>query len=163
MKNFMTFTGIGLSVLLTGCVGVGPNTQQGAVTGGALGAIAGAIIGHNSSGSDGLSGAILGATAGAIAGGAMGNAVDHQNGTLYGSGEQAGPPQPPTTSPADTMQAPPDPRAVWVPGYWLYSRDGYAWIGGHWEIPPPRRTVFVAPHWELSGGRYVYYHSYWRP
>lgn len=27
--------------LLTGCVGVGPNTQQGAVTGGALGALAG--------------------------------------------------------------------------------------------------------------------------
>ena len=37
-----------LSALSAGCVGTGPNTQQGAVTGGALGALAGGIIGNNS-------------------------------------------------------------------------------------------------------------------
>jgi hypothetical protein len=47
-----------LSTLLSGCVGTGPNTQQGAVTGGTLGAIAGAIIGHNSRGGDALGGAL---------------------------------------------------------------------------------------------------------
>src|SRR5258706_15457647 len=74
---------LALSALLSGCVGTGPNTQQGAVTGGALGALAGAIIGHNSAGADALGGALLGGAAGAIAGGAIGNSVDNQRGTIY--------------------------------------------------------------------------------
>ncbi len=36
-----------LSLFCAGCVGTGPNTQQGAVTGGVLGAIAGGIIGSS--------------------------------------------------------------------------------------------------------------------
>ena len=34
---------LALSFLFTGCVGTGPNTQQGAVAGGALGALAGVL------------------------------------------------------------------------------------------------------------------------
>ena len=82
-KHILLISTLASSALLSGCVGTGPNTQQGAVTGGTLGAIAGAVIGHNSRGGDALGGAILGATAGAIAGGAIGNSVDAQRGTLY--------------------------------------------------------------------------------
>src|SRR5687768_7588050 len=73
-----------LCALLTGCVGTGPNTEQGAVAGGALGALAGGIIGHNSRGGDAFGGAILGAAAGALAGGVIGNNVDQERGTIYG-------------------------------------------------------------------------------
>lgn len=24
-------------------------------------------------------------------------------------------------------------RAIWVPGYWKYTRHGYRWIPGHWR------------------------------
>ena len=66
---------LALSFLLAGCVGTGPNTQQGAVTGGALGALAGGIIGNNSGGRT-WQGAAIGGVIGAIAGGAIGNVTD---------------------------------------------------------------------------------------
>src|ERR1700689_1402899 len=73
------------AALCAGCEGNGPNTQNGAVTGGALGALAGAIIGNNSGGHNALGGAAIGALAGAIAGGTLGTPVDQQKGTLYHS------------------------------------------------------------------------------
>ena len=80
---------LALALPLTGCVGTGPNTQQGGVAGGAIGAVAGAIIGNNSRGHDAVGGAILGGIAGALAGGAIGNSLDHQRGTIYTSEAQA--------------------------------------------------------------------------
>ncbi len=157
------------AMLLGGCVGTGPNTQQGAVTGGTLGAIAGAIIGHNSRGGDALGGAILGGTAGAIAGGTLGNSVDQQRGTLYDPRAgyvyrerpaRAVPPPPP--APAETIPAPPAPSALWIPGYWTYDGRGYAWTTGHWEIPPPNATTYVASHWESRGGAAAFVPAHWR-
>ena len=158
-----------LSALWSGCVGTGPNTQQGAVNGGMLGALAGAIIGHNSRGGDALGGAILGGTAGAIAGGAIGNSVDHERGTVYGYPDarvyrratvQPAPPPPPAYT--ETVSAPPAPNAIWVPGYWTFDGRQYSWVAGVWEIPPPNARAYVAAHWEREGDRYVYVQSSWR-
>ena len=77
-----------MAALFTGCVGNGPNTQQGAVTGGTLGAVIGGIIGNNN-GHQTWQGAAIGAVAGAIAGGTLGNRIDHQQGTIYRSPEEA--------------------------------------------------------------------------
>lgn len=161
---------LALSALLSGCVGTGPNTQQGAVTGGTLGAIAGAIIGHNSRGGDGLGGAILGGTVGAIAGGTLGNSVDQQHGTLYPYPdqrvyrrvrvEQAAPPPPPAYT--EVVPASPAANAVWVPGYWVYDGRAYSWVAGTWEIPPPGAHAYVGGHWENQGDRTVYVPSSWR-
>ena len=164
----MITSALALSTLLTGCVGVGPNTQEGAVTGGTLGAIAGAIIGHNSRGGDTLGGAVLGATAGAIAGGTLGNAQDQRNGTLYTSepGPRrvvvSGPPPPPSSSPTEYPGRSPDPSAVWIPGYWDYTGAGYVWTPGRWEVPPPMATSYIAAHWETRGNAYVFVRGYWR-
>lgn len=168
---------LALTALLgAGCVGVGPNTQQGAVAGGVLGAAAGAIIGHNSRDIDTLGGAVIGGTAGAIAGGTLGNSVDNQRGTLYGyprtgADYPAGTaptavtrslPPPPSSTPAETIPASPAPNAVWIPGYWSYNGRGYEWIGGRWEIPPANARSYVAAHWEDHGDRYVYVPGYWQ-
>jgi hypothetical protein len=160
---------LAMSALLSGCVGTGPNTQQGAVTGGALGALAGAIIGHNSRGGDALGGAILGGTLGAITGGTIGNNVDQQNGTIYGYPDErgrhrvrvqeVGPPPPPYN---EKVSAPPALNAIWVPGYWSLDRYGYSWISGTWEIPPPNAHTYVAAHWERQGDRDVYLPASWR-
>ncbi len=152
----------------SGCVGTGPNTQNGAVAGGALGALAGAIIGNNSGGHNALGGAAIGAVAGAIAGGTIGNSVDHQNGTLYRSeyeatsnvAVQSVPPQPPP--PAELQTAQPTPSAVWIYGFYDFDGYRYLWVPGHWEIPPPNTVSFVRPHWRYRGGSYVYVRGYWR-
>ena len=78
-----------IALLLTGCVGTGPNTQRGAVTGGALGAITGAVIGNNTHAGVGQ-GALIGGLVGALAGGTLGNAQDHEQGTIYTETMQIG-------------------------------------------------------------------------
>lgn len=160
---------LAISALCAGCVGTGPNTQQGAVAGGTLGAIAGAILGNNSPGHDSLGGAILGGVAGAIAGGTLGNAEDNQQGTLYGQPPMTQsrvvsqqPPPPPSSQPADVVTAPPSPTAIWIPGYWAYNGVGYVWTSGRWEVPPPNCHAYVAPYWAYQGGSYVYVQGSWR-
>lgn len=159
-----------VTVLSTGCVGSGPNTEQGAVGGAALGAVAGAIIGNNSGSHDALGGALIGGVAGGIAGGAIGNSLDHQRGTIYHSEaeattnvvvEQAPPPPPPRR---EVIVERPAPDAVWVAGYYAYSPDGrrYDWVAGHWERPEPQYHTFVQPHWSRRGREYVYVQGYWR-
>jgi hypothetical protein len=171
-KHVFLASTLACAALLTGCVGTGPNTQQGAVTGGALGAIAGAIIGHNSRGDNTLGGALIGATAGALAGGALGNSVDHENGTVYDESVpqthrrayrvvETVPPTPPPPA-TDTVTASPAPNAVWIPGYWSFNGNNYAWVPGHWELPPPNSHSYIAAHWENQGSGYFFVPSYWR-
>lgn len=161
---------LAVSVFFSGCVGTGPNTQQGAVTGGALGALAGAIIGNNSRGGNALGGALIGGAVGAIAGGTLGNSVDNQRGTIYRSPEEATTnvvvdqvPPPPPSQVTEVVAAPPAPGAIWIPGYWAFNGQGYVWLGGRWEIPPPNCRAYVAPYWaHRRHGGYVYIRGYWR-
>lgn len=159
---------LSLAALTAGCVGSGPNTQQGAVGGAALGAVAGAIIGNNSGSHDSVGGAVIGGIAGGLAGGAIGNALDHQRGTIYTSEREAATdyavetPPPPPAPPREVAMRRPGPDVVWVDGYWIYESHGYAWMPGHWERPPARYRAFVAPHWQRERGSYVYVRGYWR-
>jgi len=154
--------------LLTGCVGTGPNTQQGAVEGAAIGAVAGAVIGNNSGGHNGAEGAAIGAIAGALAGGTIGNSIDHERGTLYTSPQQATtsyvvaqPPRPPPPR-QEVVVYQPAPGYVWIPGYYAFDGYRYVWIGGRWARPPHHRYhAYMAPHWEHRGGNYVYIQGYW--
>jgi YMGG-like Gly-zipper/WXXGXW repeat (2 copies) len=157
------------SSLLAGCVGTGPNTQQGAVTGGALGALAGAIIGNNSGSRNALGGAVIGGALGAIAGGTIGNSVDNKNGTVYDpyATHTVVVEQQPPRAPAPVVEVVSGPRpadnAVWIPGYWDYrGATGYVWTGGHWEIPPPLTHQYVSAHWENRAGTFVFVRGYWR-
>ncbi len=167
-NTLLATSAVFIASLFGGCVGTGPNTQQGAVTGGALGALAGAVIGHNSRGGDSLGGALIGGTVGAIAGGTIGNSVDQQNGTVYGAhpyhshvGYYSAPPPAPQPV-AETVPASPNPNAVWIPGYWDFNGTGYAWVSGRWEIPPADVHQYVSPHWEDRSGTYVFVRGYWR-
>jgi hypothetical protein len=162
MKTKITATALLLCAALTGCVGTGPNTQQGAVAGGAVGALAGAVIGNNSGGRNGAAGALIGGLVGAIAGGTIGNSVDHQNGTVYGQPVAAVPAYPAAAPAPDVVQAPPSPDAVWVPGYWDWNGYQYNWIAGYWTMPPVGFRVYVRGVWIRRGGGYFYRRPYWR-
>jgi len=159
-----------LIALCGGCVGNGPNTQEGAVAGGAAGALAGAVIGNNSGGRNGLAGAIIGGTIGAIAGGAIGNSIDNERGTIYHSEGEATttvvvtqpPPPPPPPQYATDVPPPPEPDAIWINGYYTFDGRQYIWVAPHWIVPPPGYRTYVAPHWAWRGGNYVYIRGYWR-
>ena len=164
-----TILSLAITMLCTGCVGTGPNTQNGAVAGGLLGAIAGGIIGNNSGSHNGASGALIGAAAGAIAGGTLGNAQDHARGTIYGSQQEAttqvqmeSPPPPPPTRPREVIVERSSREAVWIPGHWEFDGRGYYWVDGFWQVPPPRYHTYVPPHWERRGSVQVYIRGYWR-
>jgi hypothetical protein len=170
MKHTFLVGALTLSALCAGCVGTGPNTQQGAVTGGALGALAGGIIGNNS-GHQTWAGAAIGAAVGALAGGTIGNSVDNQQGTLYRTQpvpvytrtvQPQIPPAPPPPATPEAVTAAPSPDAVWIPGYWAYDGMRYNWIAAHWEMPPPNCRTYVAPQWGPQSGGYVYAQGYWR-
>jgi hypothetical protein len=168
MNTSVRFWMAALPVLLTGCVGTGPNTQQGAVTGGALGALAGAVIGNNSRGGDALAGALIGGAAGAVAGGTIGNSIDNQQGTVYGAERERVPtyvrqPMAPPAAPVPDVVTPsPSPNALWIPGYWNFTGSGYVWTAGHWEIPPAGASSYVAAHWENRAGALAFVPAYWR-
>lgn len=68
-----------LCLLFVSCA-AGPNTQRGALTGGAIGAAAGAVLGNNLGDGNAGRGALIGAGLGAAAGGAMGHQKDQQQG-----------------------------------------------------------------------------------
>lgn len=170
-KQVFLLSTLASAALLTGCVGTGPNTQEGAVTGGALGALAGAIIGHNSGGGNTLGGALIGGAAGALAGGTIGNSVDHENGSVYDDGAPSGRrtvrvvqqvPPPPPPAPPESVTPSPAANAVWIPGYWSFDGNGYTWLAGHWEIPPVNTHTYVAAHWENQGAGYFFVPAYWR-
>jgi hypothetical protein len=44
---------------------------------------------------------------------------------------------PPPPAHAELRPVKPHPRAVWVPGRWVWSgrKAGYRWVEGHWKIP----------------------------
>lgn len=171
MKPNTAFILASLAILTgsAGCVGTGPNTQQGAVLGAAGGALAGGIIGNNRGSGNALSGAAIGAAAGGLAGATVGNSLDHQRGTVYSEQDARTayvvqePPTPPPP-PREIVTARPARQAVWVQGYWAYSEYGnrYEWVPGHWEVPPPRYRTFVQPRWERRGSGYVYIRGYWQ-
>ena len=178
-KPAIFLSAFALTTLLSGCVGSGPNTEQGALTGGALGALAGAVIGHNSRGGDAVGGAILGAAGGAIAGGVIGNSVDQERGTIYGPPEprrrayaypeqrsyrvtRVEAPSAPPQTPVENIPPSPAPNAVWVAGYWIYDGRSYAWMSGRWEIPPPFAHAYVPAHSESRNGQMVYVPGYWQ-
>ncbi len=171
-KSIFLLSAVAAAGLMTGCVGTGPNTQNGAVAGGALGALAGAIIGNNSGGGNALGGALIGGAAGALAGGTIGNSADHEQGTVYGEPREVrrvrtyrvvqqvpAVPPPPV---ADVVTPAPVANAVWIPGYWSFDGGRYSWVAGHWEIPPMNTHTYVAAHWENQGSGYFFVPAYWR-
>ena len=57
---------------------------------------------------------------------------------------------PPALAP-EPLPAPPAASAVWTPGYWAWSGNGYLWIQGSWQLPPAPRLAWRPTTWEARG------------
>lgn len=71
MKRILTLSIMGVALLAAGCTNMN-STQQGALSGGAIGALGGAGIASIAGGS-GTTGALIGGAVGAVAGGVVGH------------------------------------------------------------------------------------------
>ena len=120
-------------VLGAGAVGCETNAGNGALIGGAGGALAGAAIGSHSHSRAGA-GALVGGAVGAIGGAIVGNEIDkQQQGPGYGSYDHGG-----------------------------YARGGYEDDGYVYERPVYRRTTYYYEDCPPPRYRYHRYHGYWR-
>jgi hypothetical protein len=74
---------------------------------------------------------------------------------VYGGPVYGGPvyaePQPiivrqaPPPPPVERVVAAPGPGYVWIPGYYDWAGNRWAWRSGHWERPPRQGAVWVPP------------------
>lgn len=69
--------------------------------------------------------------------------------------------QAPPALQTEVVLAQPEPRDVWIAGYWTWNDSRYQWMAGHWELPPNARAVWVAPTWQPMGHGYRYTEGYW--
>jgi hypothetical protein len=69
--------------------------------------------------------------------------------------------QAPPAPPPEAVTAQPGPNYLWIPGYWTWQNNRYAWMAGHWEVPPTSTSVWHNPHWEPEGTAFRFYEGYW--
>ena len=50
---------------------------------------------------------------------------------------------------------------VWVPGYWNWTGERYAWVGGRYAIPP-RGRYWAPEHYRRHHHHWDYYEGHWR-
>jgi len=67
------------------------------------------------------------------------------------------PPPPPQTAP---IGEPPAPESFYVPGYWVWAGDRYAWRSGYWAKVQPG-YVWVPGHYRWTPSGYIFIPGYW--
>jgi len=70
-------------------------------------------------------------------------------------------PRPPPPQIPEQMPTRPNPKMVWIPGYWDYRNNQYNWIGGAWVVPP-QRSHWVAPQWIRQVGQIIFVFGHWQ-
>ena len=68
---------------------------------------------------------------------------------------------PPPGDREDIKRPPPTKAHVWVPGFWGWDGDHFAWRPGRWEVPPSPYTVWIAPEWKSVKGGYRFRPGNW--
>jgi hypothetical protein len=94
-----------------------------------------------------------------------------------GMDQQQGPPQqgmPQNGAPQGIQQAPPpipdyeqppapSDGAIWTPGYWAWSGDGYEWVNGSWVAAPYTNALWTPGYWGYADDGYFWNAGYWGP
>ncbi len=56
----------------------------------------------------------------------------------------------------------PSPRHVFIEEEWTPRGDRYEFSGGRWVVPPRDRAVWVPGHWKSTPNGYVWKPGHWR-
>lgn len=70
--------------------------------------------------------------------------------------------QPPPPPRDEVQVAPPSPGYAWVPGYWTWENNTWAWAAGRWERPPERMATWVPGQWVQRGDEWVWRAGHWQ-
>lgn len=57
---------------------------------------------------------------------------------------------------------PPSPMHVWVEPEWVWRRDAYVYVPGHWIVPRRPHAVWVPGHWAESPRGFRWRPGHWR-
>ena len=68
-------------------------------------------------------------------------------------------PQPPAVPEVADPGRPPTEDSFYVPGYWVWRGDSYAWRAGYWARVQPG-YVWVPAHYRWTPGGYVFIPGY---
>ena len=55
----------------------------------------------------------------------------------------------------------PTPKAIWIPGYWMWKGNKYVWAPGHWE-KKPRGRAWAPGQWKRTHRGWYWVAGYWR-
>ena len=55
----------------------------------------------------------------------------------------------------------PEPRFMWIPGYWAWATSGYYWVPGTWVLAPRPGLLWTPGYWGWRAGLYVWHPGYW--
>lgn len=70
-------------------------------------------------------------------------------------------PEPPPTGRSDVVPPAPNAADVWMPGFWSYHNNHWAWVEGYWEAPPRAGATWVPGHWDHITGGWVWNPGHW--
>jgi WXXGXW repeat (2 copies) len=56
----------------------------------------------------------------------------------------------------------PGPTHVWIDGHYVWRRNDYVWVPGHWAQPPRPRAAWVPGVWLRIGGGWSWREGYWQ-
>ena len=68
---------------------------------------------------------------------------------------------PPPAMQAEQPPPAPGPGFTWIPGFWNWTGNQYAWTPGRWEQPPQPAQTWQAPAWERDGNRFRFRPGRW--
>lgn len=67
----------------------------------------------------------------------------------------------PPAPPPETVVVAPGPGYVWIGGEWVWN-GGWVWVAGHWAYPPNPRAVWVSGYWWRDYHGWHRSPGYWR-
>jgi hypothetical protein len=70
-------------------------------------------------------------------------------------------PQPPPPPREEMRMPPPSQGQVWLPGYWSWNNNEWAWMPGRLEKPPERMATWVPGQWTQRGDAWVWRSGHW--
>lgn len=91
----------------------------------------------------------------------QGESYDAQNYDDPAPGQEYEADQPPPPLPEYAQPVATRLNAIWTPGYWQHSPNGYYWVPGAYVAPPYPEALWTPGYWAGDGPHYRFHPGFW--